>query len=63
MDLHERLEGYEVTSLPRRPPLRLLWAAAAGGEDDDVVVLDPAEAPFAILGAYRITQVPARAAS
>ncbi len=61
MDLRERLEDYEVTSLPRRPPLRLAWAPAASDADEEIVVLDPPPAPLAILGAYRITRVPALA--
>ncbi len=59
-----RLGDYEVTSLPRRPALRLLWTPARGGEkDDQVVVQDPPPAPLALLVPYRITRVPARAAS
>lgn len=61
MDLRERLEDYEVTSLPEPPDLQLVWAPAAGGEDEEILLLDPPP-PLAILVAYRITRVPARAA-
>ncbi|MBW3614402.1 MAG: hypothetical protein KY439_03715 [Actinobacteria bacterium] len=62
VELGERLERYEVTSLPRRPALRLLWSPAGAGEDDEAVPSEPPP-PLAILVAYRITRVPVRAAS
>jgi len=64
VDLQERLEGYQVTSLPRRPPLRLLWSPAEDGGDEDAATMQDCPAlPLAILVSYRITQVPVRAAS
>lgn len=63
MDLQQRLGDYEVTTVPGRKRLRLLWSAAA--VDDEPLVPEADEGPpaIALLASYRITRVPARAAS
>lgn len=61
MDLQERLGGYEVTAVPHAAPaLRLVWAERDDTVDDDP---PPTFGVLALLDDYRITRVPARAAS
>jgi len=68
VDLRARLDGYEVTALPRRGRLRLVWSLAdaevAGAATDiDAASASRPSARFAILDDYRITRIPTRAAS
>ena len=61
MDLRERLDGYEVTAVPHAPStLSLVWAEPEEGVDVDD---GPTFGVLALLDDYRITRVPARAAS
>ncbi len=59
--MRERLESYEVTSLPR-PALRLVWSPAGAGDEDGSMPTPPPPG-LAILVAYRITRIPVPAAS
>ena len=70
VDLRERLGGYEVTALPAgQPALALVWSEPdpAGPGEDTTVTAAGASGPtfgaLALLDDYRITRVPARAAS
>lgn len=65
MDLQERLEGYTVTVVPGRERLRLLWSVASELTTDDEPGAPEvgASATISLLDTYRITRVPARAAS
>jgi hypothetical protein len=65
VDLQERLADYHVTLVPGRERLRLLWSVASElvvEEEMDEPAVE-ASATISILDAYRITRVPARAAS
>ncbi|HVM08816.1 MAG TPA: hypothetical protein VM345_10150 [Acidimicrobiales bacterium] len=67
MGLDDRLERYEVTTVPvasRR--LHLVWSSPAPDEQStpDAAADDPDETPVvSLLASYRITRVPGRAAS
>lgn len=68
MSLRERLDGYEVTVVPGPARLRLAWSVAQHPADhaDDLEEAPPRgeeSASLALLGSYRITRVPVRAAS
>jgi hypothetical protein len=74
VDLRERLEGYEVTLVPRRSALRLVWSVPDATElqrvDDGDALAGPSGSQsahadtLAILADYRITRIPlCRAAS
>lgn len=76
VDIRERLDGYEVTALPCRRRLRLVWAEPERSGPDAYTGTPTADteptagsdasgrrAPLAILDDYRITRVPARKAA
>jgi hypothetical protein len=60
VDLRARLDRYEVTAVPSRQELHLVWS-----EPEEALSPEPpaATSAIAILADYRITRVPARAAS
>jgi hypothetical protein len=65
--LDDRLESYEVTTVPvASRPLHLVWSAPVPGDDagGEPAGEGGADTPVvSLLSSYRITRVPGRAAS